>query len=67
MARLNVNLKDEYLDVINMFKVSSKSEIEQKFKKSDQSEAIQYIILKFMELNNQTMYIDYLKSKDTNI
>ena len=64
MARLNVTIKDEYLDVINMFKVSNKSEIEQKFNKSDQSEAVQYIILKFMELNNQSTYIDYLKNKE---
>ncbi len=64
MARLNVNLKDEYLDVVNMFKVSNKSEIERVFEKSDQQEAVQYIILKFMELNNLSIYVEYLKNKE---
>jgi len=61
MARLNVTLKDEYLDVINMFKVSNKSEIEQKFSKSDQPEAIQYIISEFMKCKNLNTYVEMLE------
>lgn len=61
MTRLNVNIKDAYLDVINMFKVSNKSEIEQKFNKSDQPEAIQYIILEFMKQKNLNNYVEMLE------
>ncbi len=63
MTRLNINIKDEYLDVINMFKVSNKTEVEQKFQKSNQTEAVQYIILEFMKHNNLNNYVDMLEEE----
>lgn len=62
MTRLNINIEDKYLDVINIFKVSNKSEIELKFKKSDQQMAIQHIILKYMKQNNLPDYVEMLEN-----
>jgi len=68
MARLNINIEDRYLDSLNIFKVSSKSEIELKFKKSDQQTAVQYIILEYMKLKNLTHLIEILENnKDVEI
>ncbi len=61
MARLNINIRNEYLDVINMFKISNKHEVEKKFEKSDQSGAVQYIILEYMKQNNIINYISMLE------
>jgi len=68
MARLNTNIEDRYLDALNIFKVSSKLEIELKFKKSDQQTAVQYIILEYMKLKNLTHLIEILENnKDVEI
>ena len=66
MARLNTNIDDKYLDALNVFKISNKSEIELKFnEKSDQQTAIQYIIIEYMKLKNLTHLIEILEnSKD---
>ncbi len=63
MARLNISIRDEYLDVINMFKVSNRHEVEKKFEKSDQSKAVQYIILEYMKQNNISNYVSILESQ----
>lgn len=68
MARLNTNIEDRYLDALNIFKVSNKSEIELKFKKSDQQTAVQYIILEYMKLKNLIHIIEILENnKDIEI
>ncbi len=63
MARLNTNIDDKYLDALNIFKVSNKSEIELKFnKKSDQQMAIQFIICEYMKQNNISHIIEILEN-----
>jgi len=66
--KLNIKIEKSYLDSLNIFKVSSKSEIELRFKKSDQQTAVQYIILEYMKLKNLTHLIEILENnKDVEI
>jgi len=63
MTRLNIELPDECVDVINMFTVSNKHKIEEKYGKSTQSTAIQLILLYYMNKNDLYNYVDMLEKK----
>jgi len=63
MTRLNIELPDECVDVINMFTVSNKHKIEEKYGKSTQSTAIQLILLYYMNKNDLHNYVDMLEKK----
>lgn len=44
MASLNIKIKDNYLDMINIFKITHRDKITQEFGDLSQSTAIQYIL-----------------------
>ncbi len=62
MTRLNIELPDECVDVINMFAVSNKHKIEEKYGKSTQSTVIQLILLFYMDKNNLNSYVEMLEN-----
>lgn len=53
MARLNIEIPDKYLDVLNIIKITNKSEIENLFKaESTQSSTLQLLVLEFVKVRN---------------
>lgn len=63
MTRLNVEVPDRCVDVINMFAVSEKHEIEEKYGKSTQSTVIQLILSEFVKNRNLENYTIMLKKE----
>lgn len=62
MTRLNIELPDECVDVINMFAVSNKHQIEEKYGKSTQSTVVQLILSYYMNENKLNNYVDMLEN-----
>ena len=60
--RLNIEIEKSYLNVLNMFIISHKYEIEKKYGKSTQSTALQFIIYEFVKSRNLTYYINMLEN-----
>ncbi len=65
MARLNVEIPEIYLDVLNVFKVTNKVDIEKKFEKTSQTTALQYILTDYMYLKNEISLLNMLKNNET--
>lgn len=65
MSRLNIEIPDIYLDVLNIFKVTNKGDIEKKFEKSSQTTALQYILIDYMNLKNEDLLTNMLENNKT--
>jgi hypothetical protein len=48
MTKLNIEIKENYLDAINIFKITHKNEIAQEFGNLSQTTAVQYILKDYM-------------------
>lgn len=64
MARLNIEIPEIYLDVLNVFKVTNKGDIEKKFEKSSQATALQFILTDYVNLKNEDSLINMLKNNE---
>ncbi len=68
MARLNIEIPDKYLDVLNIIKITNKSEIENLFKtESTQSSTLQLLVLEFVKVRNMKDFEKMLGLTNINI